>query len=54
MSEQPVLKIAGGRHLLQEQVVSTYVQNDTAMHGGKGGVYGSMVSWKRGLLRTNS
>lgn len=34
MSEEPVLEIRDGRHLLHEQLVENYVCNDTVIHGG--------------------
>ena len=34
MVEEPVLEIQDGRHLLHEQLVETYVHNDTLLYGG--------------------
>lgn len=34
MTEQPILEIKEGRHLLHEQLVDSYVSNDTALQGG--------------------
>lgn len=36
ISEQNVLKVRGGRHLLQELTVSAFIANDTFIIGGKG------------------
>lgn len=50
MLEEPVFEIRDGRHLLHEQLVDTYVVNDTALQGGhsveKDGMR-SMVSLSR-------
>ena len=43
MSDKPTLEIHGGRHLLQELCVDTYVQNDTLLQGGNGNRANSMV-----------
>ena len=37
MTEQNVIKIVGGRHPLQELVVSAFIENDTTLVGGGGG-----------------
>lgn len=34
MTDRPVLEINEGRHLIQEQLVNTYVTNDTLLQGG--------------------
>jgi DNA mismatch repair ATPase MutS len=34
MTDRPVLEINEGRHLIQEQLVHTYVTNDTLLQGG--------------------
>jgi hypothetical protein len=34
MTDRPVLEISEGRHLIQEQLVHTYVTNDTLLQGG--------------------
>ena len=34
MTDRPVLEISEGRHLIQEQLVDTYVTNDTLLQGG--------------------
>jgi hypothetical protein len=34
MTDRPVLEISEGRHLIQEQLVNTYVTNDTLLQGG--------------------
>jgi len=34
MTDRPVLEINEGRHLIQEQMVHTYVTNDTLLQGG--------------------
>jgi len=36
MTDRNVLKIKGGRHLLQERTVASYIPNDTDMEGGSG------------------
>lgn len=35
MTDRPVLEINEGRHLIQEQLVQTYVTNDTLLQGGQ-------------------
>jgi DNA mismatch repair protein MSH5 len=35
MTDRPVLEISEGRHLIQEQLVNTYVTNDTLLQGGQ-------------------
>ena len=36
MTEENVINIVGGRHPLQELVVSTFIENDTILIGGGG------------------
>jgi DNA mismatch repair protein MSH5 len=35
ITDRPVLEINEGRHLIQEQLVHTYVTNDTLLQGGR-------------------
>jgi DNA mismatch repair protein MSH5 len=35
MTEEPVLRVTAGRHLLQELCVDTYIPNDTHIAGGQ-------------------
>ena len=37
MTEENVINIVGGRHPLQELVVSAFIENDTTLVGGGGG-----------------
>lgn len=34
MSDEPILEIRDGRHILHEQLVDNYVHNDTVLQGG--------------------
>ncbi|ORX35171.1 muts domain V-domain-containing protein [Kockovaella imperatae] len=43
MSEEPLLEIRAGRHILQELCVSNYIPNDTMMEGGQNERYNSMM-----------
>lgn len=48
MTEEPILEIKEGRHLLHEQLTDNYVSNDTALQGGEqedGDGLRSMVSF---------
>jgi len=36
VTEENVINIVGGRHPLQELVVSTFIENDTILSGGGG------------------
>ncbi|KAI1995454.1 hypothetical protein LOZ51_003280 [Ophidiomyces ophidiicola] len=49
MTDENIVKIKGGRHLLQEASVPSYVPNDAVLVGGKGNL-GTQVSTAEGLL----
>ena len=44
MTDETILEIRGGRHLLHEFAVTQYISNDTLLEGGNDGKYSSMVS----------
>ncbi|RAR08460.1 DNA mismatch repair protein MutS [Stemphylium lycopersici] len=37
MTQENVIRIEGGRHMLQDLTVSSFIANDTALRGGEGG-----------------
>ena len=47
MVARPVMRIRDGRHLLQERLTDTYIANDTAIEGGEGRQFSSMVSYTK-------